>query len=513
MIRSYWAWPRSALAVVLACSLGVLATMVLPGPAAALMSDLTQLSAAAIAAVTTLGFARASAGRRLRIAWASLSAACASWAAGQAYWTVLAVQGSEPFPSLADVGFLGFSVLAVIALVVHPASGGRIGRLQRTFDAVMTTGAVGLVGWQTALGVVLRNDTGHGVGPRLLLAAYPVGDIVLVVLAVLLIIRTAGDRRPLNLVALGVTALAVADSAFTYLAATSAYDGGTADAGWTVAFVLIAVAGLARQQSVESDREEAHNESGGATVAASLLPYVPVIIALGAALAQSLTGAQLGRGEELVVALVISMVMARQYMTVQENVRLAASLASREAELRHLAFRDPLTGLANRALFIDRLDHAMALHARDLRPVSLVFIDLDGFKLINDTLGHAAGDDLLVRVAERLTGALRGGDTVARLGGDEFAVLLEDGGDVADGATRIGAALSTPFVVGGVTLPVSASVGVCALNPSDAPVSADELLARADAAMYAAKRAGGGRVARHPNGSAIPVPARSAPGE
>ncbi len=505
MIRSYLAWPRSAVAVVAACSLGVLATMVLPGAAATLASDVTQLSAAAIAAVTTFGFARSGAGGRLRLAWASLSAACASWAAGQAYWTVLAAQGSEPFPSLADVGFLGFSVLAVVALVVHPASGGRTGRWQRTFDAVMTTGAVGLVGWQTALGAVLRNDTGHEVGPRLLLAAYPVSDIILVVLAVLLIIRTPGDRRPLNLVAMGVTALAVADSAFTYLAATSAYDGGTADVGWTVAFVLIAVAGLARHGSVENDAGEDPRGSGSVTVT-SLLPYVPVVVALGAALVQAMTGARLGRGEELVVALVIAMVMARQYMTVQENVRLAASLASREAELRHLAFRDPLTGLANRALFIDRLDHALALHARDLRPVSLVYIDLDGFKLINDTLGHAAGDDLLVRVAERLTGALRGGDTVARLGGDEFAVLLEDGGDPADGTARISAALWTPFVVAGASLPVRASVGVSALDPSDSPVNADELLARADSAMYSAKRAGGGRVARHTAGSATTVP-------
>ena len=497
MLRSNPTWPPSALAVVVACSLGVLATTVLPEGAAAVVSDVTQLSAAAIAAVTTMGLARSSGGLRLRLAWAFMSGACASWAAGQAYWTVLSAQGSAPFPSLADVGFMGFSVLAVAALVVHPASGGRTGRLQRTFDAVMTTGAVGLVGWQTALGAVLRNDSGHEVGFRLLLVAYPISDIALVVLAVLLIIRTPGDRRPLNLVALGVTALAVADSAFTYFAATSAYDGGTADAGWTVAFALIALAGLARHGAVDDDREEEERrQSGSATVGTSLLPYVPVVIALGAALVQTMSGARLGRGEELVVAIVIGLVLARQYMTVQENVRLAASLAAREAELRHLAFRDSLTGLANRALFVDRLDHALALHARDLRPMSLVYIDLDGFKLINDTLGHAAGDDLLVRVAERLTGAVRGGDTVARLGGDEFAVLLEDGGDPADGAARVDAALGTPFVVAGATLPVRASVGVCALEPSDSPVSADELLARADGAMYAAKRAGGGRVAR-----------------
>ncbi len=400
-----------------------------------------------------------------------MAAACAAWCAGQVHWTVLTARGEAPFSSLADVGFLGFAVLAVLALVVHPAGGGRTGRRQRSMDAVMTTGAVGLVSRQTALGAVLREDSGHDTVVPLLLAAYPVADIALVVLAVLLITRTSGDRRPLDLVAAGVTALALADSAFAYLAAT---------------------ARLCRPRP-GADAAAAH-AGRRAGAAASLLPCGLVTVAMATALARSLAGMPLSRGEMLAATVVVVALMARQYMTVRENVRLADDLAAREAELRHLAFSDPLTGLANRSLFLDRLEHALALHARDMRPVAVVFLDLDDVTSVNDTLGHAAGDELLLRVSERLTGALRGGDTVARLGGDEFAALLEDGGDPAGTAARITAAMAVPFAVAGRTCAVGASTGVVALGPGDAALGADELMARAGAAMYRTERGGTGRV-------------------
>ncbi|WP_448640359.1 diguanylate cyclase domain-containing protein [Geodermatophilus sp. URMC 63] len=494
MPRSALALPRVAALVLIVCAAGVLATTVLPPSAAALVSDLTQAGAAAAAAAATARYALRARGRRLRVAWGLLSGACLSWFAGQSWWLLLAARGEAPFPSLADAGFLGFCLLSVPALALHPAGGGRTGRWQRVLDAVMTSGAVGLVSWQTALGAVLRDDTGHDVAARLLLAAYPVSDVLLVVMAVLLITRTPGDRSALNLVALGVTALAVADSAFAYLAATSAYDGGTADAGWTAGFALLAVAGLCRPPRPTVQDDGAPRPAGRSGTAASLLPYVPVTVALTTDLGLTFTGGAPTPGETVVVAVVMAALMGRQYMTVRENVRLADDLAAREAQLRHLAFHDSLTGLANRALFLDRLDHALALHARDLRPVAVVFLDLDDFKEVNDTHGHAAGDDLLVQVAGRLTGAVRGGDTVARLGGDEFAVLLEDGGDPQEAAGRVAGAVREPFPVAGRLRAVGASTGVVGLAPEDPPVGADELVARADAAMYAAKRGGGNRV-------------------
>ncbi len=487
--------PRAALLVAGALFVcWLLTSTLLSGRAVAAASDATQIIAAGLAAVTSARQARTCANRRLGATWTLLSLACGLWAAGQSYWTWLAARGLAPFPSLADIGFLGFAVFAILALLIHPAEGGRSSLLQRAFDSVMTAGAVGLVSWQTTLGAVVAADEEHDVLARLLLVGYPVADVVLVVLAILLITRTSGDRTALNLVGLGITALAVADSAFTYWAATSAYDGGAADIGWVVAFLLLALAGTCRSGPPVAERPAHGLVAEPPRVSTSALVYVPVTAALGVVLAGTLAGSVLNQGEQLGVTLVVATLLARQYVTVRDNVRLAADLAAREAELRHQAFHDPLTGLANRALFRDRLEHALALHSRDLRPLSVVFLDLDDFKVVNDTLGHAAGDELLMRVAERLTGALRGGDTVARLGGDEFAVLLEDDGDHLHSVARITSGLDTPFTVNGHSVLIRASIGVCALQPEDSPSSADQLLAHSDNAMYTAKRAGKGRV-------------------
>ncbi len=188
------------------------------------------------------------------------------------------------------------------------------------------------------------------------------------------------------------------------------------------------------------------------------------------------------------VAVMIVLLLARQFTVMRANYALVADVAAREGQLRHQAFHDPLTGLPNRALFHDRLRHAVARHARDRRPVAVVFCDLDDFKPVNDTFGHAAGDQLLIAVAARLTSAVRGEDTVGRLGGDEFAVLLEDGGDPAITAGRLAAALTAPLPVAGTLVRVHASIGVGHTDPGESAVTVDELLARADAAMYAAKR-------------------------
>ena len=193
-----------------------------------------------------------------------------------------------------------------------------------------------------------------------------------------------------------------------------------------------------------------------------------------------------------VTGIALVAVLGRQLLIVLDNRRLAAGLIARQDELHFQAFHDALTGLANRALFYDRVGHALALHRRDLRPVSVVFCDLDDFKAINDSMGHDAGDAVLVAVAERLTAVVRAGDTVARLGGDEFAVLLEDGGDTAEVTERMLNALAAPIVVQGRTVPVQASIGLTTVDPTDASVDVQALLKQADIAMYTAKRAAKG---------------------
>jgi diguanylate cyclase (GGDEF)-like protein/PAS domain S-box-containing protein len=161
-----------------------------------------------------------------------------------------------------------------------------------------------------------------------------------------------------------------------------------------------------------------------------------------------------------------------------------------EDELRHQAFHDSLTGLANRPLFEDRLAHAIAIATRGGRAFAVLFLDLDDFKTINDSLGHARGDDLLRAVASRIRGILRPSDTAARLGGDEFALLIEvidDEDEARMVARRILDALALPFSIGGHELRVTASVGVAMWAGGS---GVEDLLRNADMAMYAAKAAG-----------------------
>jgi len=163
-----------------------------------------------------------------------------------------------------------------------------------------------------------------------------------------------------------------------------------------------------------------------------------------------------------------------------------------EAQLSYQAYHDPLTALANRALFRDRVTHAVARERRHGDAIAVLFLDLDDFKAVNDGLGHAAGDQLLVTVAERLLSATRGSDTVARLGGDEFAVLLEHVHDEADARVvteRIVKALAQPIEIGAQSVRVAASIGVAHPHGGD---GAEELLRNADVAMYRAKRTGRG---------------------
>ncbi|MEP6665248.1 MAG: EAL domain-containing protein [Nocardioidaceae bacterium] len=159
-------------------------------------------------------------------------------------------------------------------------------------------------------------------------------------------------------------------------------------------------------------------------------------------------------------------------------------------DMTHLAWHDPLTSLPNRSLFMDRVEHAMAMQARRGGQLAVLFCDLDGFKRVNDLFGHAAGDELLVEVGHRIKGTVRQTDTVARLGGDEFAVLLEevqDPEDVSASCQRILEALRERIEVAGEIVSVTTTIGVALSKPGD---SADTLISQADIAMYHAKGQG-----------------------
>lgn len=180
--------------------------------------------------------------------------------------------------------------------------------------------------------------------------------------------------------------------------------------------------------------------------------------------------------------------VTRQYLGIFNDI---TNLKIQSKELERLAHLDPLTGLPNRLLLADRLVQAIAQARRNNKSFAVCFVDLDGFKAINDAYGHHVGDEVLIEIARRLGECVREGDTIARLGGDEFVVLLtnlEDGADCERTLRRLMAVTASPVAVAGHRLRISMSIGVT-LFPKDSD-DADTLLRRADQTMYAAKQRG-----------------------
>ncbi len=182
--------------------------------------------------------------------------------------------------------------------------------------------------------------------------------------------------------------------------------------------------------------------------------------------------------------------------TVEEKDRLLADLRQSEEHIRRMAYHDAVTGLPNRRLLMDALAHTLAQGARHGHVTGLLFLDLDRFKQVNDTLGHDVGDALLKEMADRLRQCVRAGDTVARLGGDEFVIVLPEIADAHDAtaaADKILARVAEPMVIQGHRIDITVSIGiVTAVGPE---LEAEALVRRADEAMYAAKKAGGNRKA------------------
>jgi diguanylate cyclase (GGDEF)-like protein len=344
------------------------------------------------------------------------------------------------------------------------------------------------------------------VAERLLSMAYVALDVLLLALVVRLTI-SGGDRtRAFALITAGWLVLVAADSGRALLLLTGTYDPASpVEAGWLVAYALWGAAVL--DPSVATLTDPVPAPRTGLTRArlvslagASLM--APAILAIQALRDQRLDIPVIVAG----CALLFTLVLIRMADLVRENeatVRelrgtegvLRASLSERDAlaaQLEHLAFHDSLTDLANRALFNDRVRHALARARRDGSSLAVLFVDLDDFKVVNDSLGHGAGDRLLREVGARLRGCLREHDTVGRLGGDEFAILAEDTDlDTARMlAQRVLTALGAPFPLVGGQVTIRASIGIALDDQLD--LDEAQLLRNADIAMYVAKSRGKG---------------------
>jgi len=363
-----------------------------------------------------------------------------------------------------------------------------------SLDALMIASAIGVISWATALGAVVAG----GNGTLLVTAvsvAYPLSDIVLLVVCILVLSRSRAHRLPLTLIGAGLALMAMADSGYAFLVATDSYaTGNNIDLGWYFAPSLLAFAALTKGATVDQPQTQSP------TVAGAMLPYVPLGGAFALVAWRFATGHNPSTVEVVLTGVIVLLVLSRQFLTVRDNQQLAQTLAERDSELRHQAFHDQLTGLANRALFVDRLAHALELHRRDQRPLAVCFLDLDGFKSVNDQLGHSAGDDLLKEVSTRFGEVLSNADTLARFGGDEFAVLLEDRTDAVQVAQALLESLRTPFSFGHRQMSVLASIGVAQVTLVDQTPTVDELLVRADLAMYVVKSRGKADVLVHTAG-------------
>jgi diguanylate cyclase (GGDEF)-like protein len=426
------------------------------------------------AAVCTTLAARAAQGRN-RTAWTTMAIAFYLWAAGEltrALYTL--VLHRSLFPSPADFLYLAFVVLVCVAFLQFPAEPTLGSRSRVLFDALIVAMSLFIVLWVVVLGNVYQATRVDSViqGRAML---YPLFLLFMLVAAVVCVARSGpGNSVVAWLFLAAVTLMAFSGVTFALLQAANRYHAGhITSVGWVLGMSCFGAAALLSRHP----RSPVPPANPAKSSTALWLPYVPLLIAGTVGPAIAMTGVL-----RIGVPVLMAFLCVRQVLSGWENRRLLTAAADQ-------ALRDPLTGLANRTLFQDRLTHAIALRRRDDRVVAVVSLDLDDFKLINDSMGHPAADSLLIRVGERIADCARPGDTVARLGGDEFALLLEGEADEAHlVCERVIASFDTPFIVDGHEVLVRPSAGMAVTLLGETDIAPEELVKRADIAMYFAKR-------------------------
>lgn len=444
--------------------------------------DAFGMVAFAVFATVCAGLAARSESGRQRSAWIWLTVGLVGYALGAAicaYFHVLVGTEQGPFPSLADLPYLAFKVAACVALVLYPVGFSGHSRARIMFDSAIVAIAFFEVAWV----VVLRNVYETGAQSRSALwmsVAYLLAGVCLLTVALLVLARArTGNRLVLLLLTAGVVANALSGSAFVYVTSHDLIDRNIyLEIGRVVALLALSSAALLSRRAEPTG---AQNRALPSQVSV-WLPYMPVVLVTAVC-----TAAFFGQPGFAPIGvsslLLVSAVLARQFIAVSESRRLFAVTADQ-------ALRDPLTGLPNRALFHDRLTHALQLQPqRHDQSVTVLLLDLDDFKLVNDSLGHPAGDALLVMVAERILRCVRTVDTVARLGGDEFAVLMEGWAEHSRlVAQRVVQVFDEPFLIEGHDILMRPSVGLAVAAAEGVDISADALMKQADVAMYSAKR-------------------------
>ncbi len=471
---------------------------------AQIISNLGQCTAPFLAAVALLFAARRADEAATRRALRYLGLSALSWASGQVIWTYYEISGTAaPFPSAADAGYVLAIPLAFTGVWMLSTRSSTSTHLVAAIDGLIVAGSLLAISWPLVLGPSWEAG-GDSPLTFALSLTYPLGALVVGSSVVMVIMRSGGRRSavPVALIGAGLLTLGAADSLFVWqtLQGTET-DVSLADVGWVTGYLLIFLAAMRYPQV--ADEELSHEKvllgDQSSSWHRALLPSSVACIAIAVRVVMEIQGDGGDDFLTIVTMATIALGLVRHLLTMRENQMLTRTLeekieelTTREGQLSHQAFHDPLTGLANRRLFSDRVDHALLRARRTGERTGVLFIDLDDFKVVNDSLGHAGGDRLLAAVGARLTRCVRPGDTVARLGGDEFGVLLEDLEGSAQAtavANRVLAALDVPFPVAGRQVFTRASIGMAVPAESEHPDGA-QLLADADMALYAAKSAG-----------------------
>jgi diguanylate cyclase (GGDEF)-like protein/PAS domain S-box-containing protein len=604
------------------------------------ISNYGQCLASIAAAVACVLRGHRLAGRQ-RLGWTFIGLGALSWGLGQCAWVYLeSFLGQDaPFPSVADIGYVGMLLLTPIGLLVLPSRTQALAnRVRSVLDGLMIAASLVLIAWIFVVAPALH--AGQDSTTLYVSLAYPLGDVVITTIVIYMLAQQRRDGRTFGHLALvggGIVAFAASDIAYSYLTLVGSYEsGGVIDFGWFAGFSLMLLAA-----TKPISRDDDSGPAVGSRPVGILLPYVAVLAALTTTVFWYAKTGYSNLFISYTRSALILLIVGRQLLTLRENrlltrtlearvadrtaellaseqrfhalvqhssdvvtvvspeadvlyqsesvqrvfgfpahvltgrrltklfdpesgVRLAQALRQvagrpyattvlelslqhldgriRQAEMTitnlladpsvaglvlntrdiserkelqdqlvHEAYHDALTQLANRALFRERVAEALRKRGPD-DDVTVLFLDLDGFKEVNDSLGHLAGDQLLVQVADRLRLSVRDGDVVARFGGDEFAVLIEaaqaqyspDGiaADAERVARRIVEVLAQPFSSDTRDIHVQASIGLASASRLGEPGGdgAEQLMRNADLAMYKAKSAGGGHFAAyHPD--------------
>jgi diguanylate cyclase (GGDEF)-like protein len=429
-----------------------------------------------------------------RRAWLLLAASQAVWVLADLVGTVQdVVAPTDAFPTVADVFYLGGYPL--LAASLYLLTRGRRPRrdVEGALDSLTVAVGLYLLCWVLLARPTMEESSDSWLA-AVVAAAYPLLDITIIAMLVALVITPGTRTAALRLLVLAVGLVIVADTAATALGLLAFDSTDPIDFVWLLSYVLVGCAVLH-----PSVRSLSATTAPGRPVFSrrrQLSTAVAVLVAPGTLAVQHVLGVPLDIWAVVIASVVMFLlVVARMNVAIHQIVSADRRREEAQAELAHQAAHDSLTGLPNRAQSLELLGGTLSRAQRSGAMIGLLFVDLDGFKKINDTFGHGAGDDVLRTVARRMQTVVRGGDVVGRLGGDEFVVLLEPVVDEKSAVVvgeRLIAEVSAPIrLANGEVVAVGASVGVAISQ--DARTDPDALLVEADTAAYRAKNRGRGR--------------------